>query len=277
MLGGIDLIPKIIHYCWFGRGPKSELHKKCIDSWRKFCPDYRIIEWNEENYDVNKIPYIRDAYKEKKWGFVSDYARLDIVYEYGGIYLDTDVELMKPLDELLNNSCYFGIEKGTNEINTGIGFGAEKANDHIKELMDLYEKLSFYKKNGEIDVTPCTVYTTDFFRKYGYVKEDRLQNIDNITVYPTEFFCPMDYETRRIHYSDKTISIHLFDASWYSDDDRYIYEMGVKIRQILPGILAKPVHFVGGYCYRAKCYAKEGKLLYIIKKRLKELKKEKYE
>lgn len=265
------MIPKIIHYCWFGKGQKSKLHEQCIASWKKYCPEYQIIEWNEDNYDVNSIPYISAAYKEKKWGFVTDYARLDLVYTYGGIYLDTDVELIRGLDTLLSNECYFGIERENNYINTGIGFGAEKNNSVIKELMDAYRDVSFYEQNGELNLVPCTYYTTRYFEKGGFVRKDFTQKISNVVIYASDYFCPMDYETRKLFLTNDTISIHWFDASWYTKEDRHIYEVGVAMHRILPGMIARFVHFFWAYLYRASCYAKEGKLLYVIKERLKEI------
>lgn len=119
------MIPKKIHYCWFGRNPLPELAVRCIESWKKYCPDYEIIEWNEDNYDINKISYVKEAYQARKWAFVTDYVRLDVVNQYGGIYLDTDVELLKSLDPLLKYKSFFGMEEGK-FIATGLGFGAEK-------------------------------------------------------------------------------------------------------------------------------------------------------
>ena len=118
------MIPKIIHYCWFGYGPKPKLAEKCIRSWKKYCPDYQIIEWNENNFDISACPlYVRQAYEARKWAFVTDYVRLKVIYENGGIYMDTDVELKKNLDNLLPYNAYFGFENYW-VIATGLGFGA---------------------------------------------------------------------------------------------------------------------------------------------------------
>ena len=129
------MISKKIHYCWFGKGPKSEIIQKCIDSWKEFCPDYEIIEWNEENFDVYGIPYTAAAYADKKWAFVSDYARLKIVYENGGIYLDTDVLLHNNLDELLQYECWLASDD-VRYMSTGLGFGAEKGHWLVQKLME---------------------------------------------------------------------------------------------------------------------------------------------
>ena len=128
------MIPKKIHYCWIGGNPLPELAIKCIESWKKYCPDYEIIEWNEKNYDFRKNQFMREAYDEKKWGFVPDYARLDIIYEHGGIYLDTDVEIIKPLDSLLKEQGFAGMEQ-PGIVALGLGFGAEPKLPLIKELM----------------------------------------------------------------------------------------------------------------------------------------------
>ena len=125
------MIPKKIHYCWFGNNSMPDEYIKYIDGWKKLCPDYSIIRWDESNYDVNKHPFISKAYKDRKWAFVSDYARLDIIYNNGGIYLDTDVQLIKNIDELRRFRAYVGFE-AESFINTGLGFGAEKGNIFIK-------------------------------------------------------------------------------------------------------------------------------------------------
>ena len=153
------MIPKVIHYCWFGGNPLPEEAKRCIESWKKYCPDYKIIEWNENNYDVNSNEYMKAAYKEKKWAFVSDYARIDVVYKYGGIYMDTDVELVKELDSFLNDRMYCGWEMRDplldklgrsyeNSVAFGLGFGAEKGHPALKKILDLYDRISFYNEDG---------------------------------------------------------------------------------------------------------------------------------
>ena len=148
-------IPKIIHYCWFGGKPKPELAEKCIKSWKKHCPDYEIREWNEDNYDLAAAPlYVRQAYEAKKWAFVTDYVRLQVVYECGGIYLDTDVELKKNLDSLLGYSAYFGFEDGK-WIATGLGFGAEQGTPILQELMDDYRDIPFLLEDGSEDAGYC--------------------------------------------------------------------------------------------------------------------------
>ena len=159
-------IPKKIHYCWFGGNPKPELALKCIKSWKKYCPDYEIIEWNESNFDVNANQYCRDAYKEKKWAFVTDYARLVILYEHGGVYFDTDVQVIRSIDALLEHPAFMGIERASDscKVASGLALGSEKGNPLIKEIMDDYDTASFYRSDGSIDITTCTVRNSETTR-----------------------------------------------------------------------------------------------------------------
>ena len=208
------MIPKKIHYCWFGHSELPDLAKQCILSWQKYCPDYEIIEWNEKNYDVYKNEYIKEAYQNEKWAFVSDFARLDIIYSQGGFYLDTDVELIKSLDSLRNEKCVLGIET-SNYINTGLGFGAEQFNDVIKIMLQEYDKVHFYISRGIYNDLPCPIRNTMPFIKYGFNKNSsEVQIILNAKIYPTEFFCPLDYQTGELKITDNTISIHHFDGTW---------------------------------------------------------------
>lgn len=222
------MIPKVIHYCWFGGNELPEKDKKCIESWKKFCPDYKIIEWNESNYDLNRNKYMEDAYKEKKWGFVPDYARFDIIYNEGGFYLDTDVELVKSLDELRSNEAYMGFE-GKKWINGGIGFGAEEKNEVIKGLRDMYDDKSFYKEDGEMNLTPSPYYITEFFVNKGLKRDDSMQMIDNMKIYPSEYFAAKDYDTGVIHQTENTISIHQYNASWMTKRKK----IALKIKRII--------------------------------------------
>lgn len=152
------MIPKVIHYCWFGHNPKPELIEKCIASWRKYCPDYKIIEWNEDNYDVNCCEYTRQAYIAEKWAFVSDQARLQVVYEHGGIYMDTDIELQKSIDDFLQYDAWFA-QDDIRYINTGLGFGAVKGHDLIRELL-------IQRINRPFDLTICNAIDTPIIRDY---------------------------------------------------------------------------------------------------------------
>ncbi len=215
------MIPKTIHYCWFGRGPKSDIAQKCMNSWKKYCPDYTLIEWNEENFDVNACPlYVRQAYECRKWAFVSDYVRLKVVYDYGGIYLDLDVELIKPLDSLLANSAYFGREDSYH-VATGLGFGAEKSSIILRMLMDDYDNIPFVLEDGSIDDTPCPVRNTKVFESLGFVVGNSVQTLDGgIVIYPSNWFCPIDYYTGKKSFTKETVSIHHYSASWQTPEQR---------------------------------------------------------
>lgn len=253
-------IPKVISYCWFGKNPLPDNVKKCIDSWKKYCPDYKIIEWNEDNYDVKKIPYIRDAYNEKKWAFVSDFARLDIINTYGGIYLDTDVELIKPLDALLDYDSFWAIEKGSLVINTGLGFGSQAGNVHLEHMIKVYEYTSFYKENGKLNTTPCTFYTTEYFKKIGYKNDDIEQNIRNAMILPSSYFCPMSFYDGTLEILDNTIGIHWYDMSWLGESDKKIHEVENKIKKNCPLFLANKFCWIYRKSYRLIEYSKKGTL-----------------
>lgn len=211
------MIPKVIHYCWFGENPKPKLAKKCFKSWEKYCPDYEIIEWNESNYSLNDAPlYVQQAYEAKKWAFVTDYVRLQIIYEHGGVYFDTDVELLRPIDELLCNCAYFGFEEGS-YVNTGLGFGAEKGTGILKKMMDDYEQIPYVKEDGTYDNTTCPHRNTVVFLKNGLKQDDSMQQLEgDVIVLPTEYLCPKDWKTGDLKITDKTYSIHHCSASWYT-------------------------------------------------------------
>lgn len=214
------MIPKTIHYCWFGHGPKPELAKKCIRSWKKYCSDYNIVEWNEENYDVTKIPYMKAAYDAQKWAFVSDYARLDIIFQYGGIYLDTDVEVLKSYDSLLGYSGFAGFEDGAGKkVATGLGFGAEAESRVIRRLMKTYESMEPTKEDGAPNFITCPVLDTEALISFGLRPDGSLQIIDdNFLILPSDYLCPKSFGDGVIRKTKNTISIHHFTASWFSSN-----------------------------------------------------------
>lgn len=193
------MIPKTIHYCWFGRNPKPELIENCIASWHKYCPDWEIVEWNEDNYNVNKNSFMQEAYQCRKWGFVPDYARFDIVYRYGGVYLDTDVELISPIEEFLNVNAFFAFETGRN-IACGLGFGADKGHYSMKKCMEYYTSRHFLL-NGKMDQTPSPrINTESLIECYPQLRRNGAsQIIDN-----TLFLSPMDYSKHCIHHGTAT-------------------------------------------------------------------------
>lgn len=212
------MIPKVIHYCWFGGNPLPQSVKMCIKSWEMQCPDYEIIEWNETNFDVKSHPFIKDAYEGKAWAFVSDYARLKVVYENGGFYLDTDVELLKSLDSLCKEKCYFGIEQDICAVATGLGFGAEKENSVILDMLKEYDKVDF--ANEELEKIACPILNTRVLERIGFVKENKLQNLGDVVIYPSEYFDPIAPGDTKNLTSEKTISVHHYSATWTSKSNR---------------------------------------------------------
>ena len=208
-------IPKVIHYCWFGKGEMPKLAEKCIKSWKKFCPDYEIVCVNEENFDINQNKYAREAYEAGKWAFVSDYARLKVLYDEGGIYLDTDVEIIKPLDNLIEEDGYMGFDdKGL--VSTGLGFACEKGNELVGELLADYDDISFVQPDGTYDMTPCPDRNTDTIKRLGMDLSNRNQVFMGIHMLPEDFLCPMKYYTGKKKITKNTYSIHHFCASWIS-------------------------------------------------------------
>lgn len=210
------LIPKTIHYCWFGKNPIPEKYKKWMESWKQYCPDYEIIEWNEQNYDITKNKYMYNAYKAKKWGFVPDYARLDIIYNHGGIYLDTDVELIANIDELLYQKGFAGFES-SKYVNLGLGFGAQRGNRLIKKLMDDYNDREFII-GKEMIASP--VIQTEVLRKNGLKLNGEFQVLEDIVIYPEKMLSGKNLASRRIKLKDYTKSIHHFDGSWLDSEKR---------------------------------------------------------
>lgn len=189
------MIPKIIHYCWFGGGQKSEIIEKCIESWYKYCPDWEIIEWNELNYDVNKIPFMKEAYESKKWAFVSDYARLDIVYSMGGVYLDTDVELVESMDEWLEESGFVVFET-SRMVNTGQGFGAVKGHDAILKMIKKYENLHCMK-DGRFMCYTCPKLNTEALVNYcnEFTRNGMTQDLNGFKVWSMS-----EYSKKAVHH-----------------------------------------------------------------------------
>ena len=220
------MIPKVIHYCWFGKNPLPDEYLKYIDTWRKFCPDYKIIQWDESNYDVNKINFIKQAYDNKKYAFVSDYARLDIINKYGGVYFDTDIEVVKSFNDLLDNKAFGGLERVVNNyyLAFGLGFGSEKNNLFIQEIMHYYENKNFIKKDGSFDCTPIPEIVSSVLKdKYSVdVIKNEIIKLDNITIYPTEYFGCKDMINNKIKMTKNTYSIHHYSGTW-KDKNSYIF------------------------------------------------------
>lgn len=223
-------IPKVINYCWFGNGELSPLEKRCIDSWKKYCPDYKIIQWNEENFDIHQIPYMEQAYEKGKWAFVSDLARYLILYKNGGLYFDTDVELTKPINDVIENGPFFGWEdnKYANEpfyVNPGLGMAAYAGMPFYKTIIEYYKNHNFIDESGRINQKTVCLITTELLENDGMKSNGALQNIDGIVIYPIEYFCPMNKITGSINITNNTVSIHHYSMSWQNKYERKIVEL----------------------------------------------------
>ena len=203
------MVPKIIHYCWFGRGEKTKLAQKCIASWNKYMPDYEIIEWNEDNFDINYNLYTKMCYEQKKYAFLTDYLRLLIIEKQGGIYFDTDVEVVKAFDDLLDCAAFFGFENDK-YVNTGEGFGAEAHNFAVQQMLQEYEVLL----DGQHGVIGCPKLNTEALLKYGLIRDGNYQSLNKVNVYPADYFNPRNSATGKLVKTENTYSIHWYSASW---------------------------------------------------------------
>ena len=219
---GRQKIPKKIHYCWFGGNEIPEHLRLYMDSWKKYAPEYEIIRWDESNYDVKKNRYMREAYESKAWGFVPDYARLDIIYNEGGIYLDTDVELLASPNPLLNDDMFCGFQ-GNFVINLGCGFGAVKGHPLIKEMRDYYDDQVFIMPNGNYNTKTCYEYQHPIFLKKGFSLEDSYQKSNGLVIYPSEVLAPSRGMISKC-YTEKTISIHHQEFSWASEAEKKAWD-----------------------------------------------------
>ncbi len=231
------MIPKKIHYCWFGGGKKPAAVLKCIASWKKICPDYEIVEWNEENFDVRQTLYLRYCYENKKWAFLSDLARLIIVYEQGGLYFDTDVELVQRPDDLLNNGAFYGFET-SNYVATGLGFGAEKHHATVQSMIELYDQM-MPDPAGKFELVSCPQLNTEALLLYGLQRNGEMQQLGDTRILPMEYMNPYDDPTGVLNCTKNTISIHWYSKSWLSRG------------AILRSKITKPFHRIfGNDCFR---------------------------
>lgn len=211
-------IPKIIHYCWFGGKPKNELAEKCIRSWKKFCPDYELVEWNESNFDIAAAPlYVRQAYEAGRWAFVTDYVRLVGLTRMGGIYMDTDVEVIKPLDPYLHHKGFAGFE-APDRVQTGL-LACEKGHPLFLEFMAHYDNVAFIKEDGTQDITTNVEVLTALCKKHGLRLDGTYQELEGFTVYPKDVFCPVEYETMKLKKTRRTVVIHWFSGSWHTQEE----------------------------------------------------------
>lgn len=227
------MIPKRIYYCWFGKKTLPKQAKKCINSWKKNLKDYEIFEINEDNFDVTKCIYTKEAYENKKYAFVTDYVRLYALYNYGGIYMDTDVEVIRNLDEFLKHDAFSGFED-EKYVPTGI-MASKKKNQIIKELLDYYNDRHFVLDDGSLDLKTNTEIITEFFEKKGLIKNNKKQIIDGFALYPNDYFCPVNHDTHKLEKTNNTYTIHWFSGSWIPKKEKF----KIKLYQFLKKILGE--------------------------------------
>lgn len=232
------MIPRKIHYCWFGRNPLPESALKCIASWRKFLPDYEIVEWNEDNFDVNSITYTAEAYAAKKYAFVSDYARFKILFEHGGIYFDTDVEVIRPMDDIISAGSFMGFEINPKEsdcsfgaVAPGLGLGVNPGLGLYAELLDFYSEQHFLNPDGSLNQTTIVKYTTNILLRHGLKCVRGIQTVAGINIYPAEYFNPLNDNTGVLKITNNTRSIHWYTKTWAKRRPPFISWLSKKIHR----------------------------------------------
>ena len=228
------MIPKIIHYCWFGEKEKDTQTKTYIDKWKEVLFDYMFTEWNESNFDLtsqNTPEYVKEAYRLKKWAFVSDYVRLYALYNFGGIYLDTDVEVLKKFDSLLENTVFFGAESEFSLCTATIG--AVSKNEFILRLMHLYDNKKFLGSDGSIDKTPNSQLLYSFVKQDGYCYSEDIFRGDSYVIYPSDYFFPINCYTHRECRTKNTYSIHHYAGTWKSSREKNKDEIVARLTSII--------------------------------------------
>lgn len=211
-------IPKIIHYCWFGTNEIPDMEKRCIESWSRMLPEYEIMFWNESTFDINSVEYVKQAYEAKKYAFVSDYVRMHALYTYGGVYFDTDVEVIADITKYLDNNVFIGFENKT-MVGTGI-IGAKSGTDILEKMLHYYKNHSFVNKNGNIDTTTNVQILTEMLLKLKFEKKNSEQELDGIHVYERDIFCPKKMDDGSFRITDRTVTIHRFSGSWLTEKEK---------------------------------------------------------
>lgn len=214
------MIPKIIHYCWFGGNPLPKLAEDCIASWKKYLPDYEIKEWNEQNFPLENYPFAQEAIENRKFAFVSDVCRLHALKEEGGIYMDTDVEVLKSLDSFLHHAAFSGFEND-DFVPTGI-MASEKNGQWVTDLLAYYDGKSLFKEDGSIDSVSNTFIITGMMKGRGFMMNNTYQEQENyVAFYPNDYFCPKSYKTGNIELTKNSYCIHHFAKSWIPLKDKW--------------------------------------------------------
>jgi hypothetical protein len=245
-----EQIPKIIHYCWFGGKPLPSLALKCLESWKFFLPDYKIVRWDENNFDINIIPYTQEAYKSKKYAFVSDYARFKILFDEGGIYLDTDVEILKEIDVFLDNEAFSGFEH-IERVAPGLILGSIKNNYLFKEILESYNGCYFINSDDTFNLKTVVQRFTEILSKKGLKLNGEYQIISGLSIYPCEYFSPKSYESGEIKLTSNSFTIHHFAASWkpkYQKYEKYFWTLlGFKNQMVIDrvrNLFIKIIHLI---------------------------------
>lgn len=248
------MIPRIIHYCWFGGKPKPEIALKCIESWEKYCPDYVIKEWNETNFDINSCHYVKEAYEAKKWAFITDYVRLYALVKEGGIYMDTDVEVLEPLDKYLDLEAFSGFEDDTH-IPTGI-MASQAGFKLFDELLKDYNNRHFYLPDGSYDLTTNVETITNTCAKYGLKKNNQQQSICGFVIFPKDVFCPKNHNTGKIEITARTSTIHHFSGTWISKEGKAAARVKMffgdksKLLKLTGNVIAFPLTYIDRIKYQ---------------------------
>nr|WP_319398911.1 glycosyltransferase [uncultured Carboxylicivirga sp.] len=227
------MIPKIIHYCWFGNGEMNALAKRCIATWKKVLPDYDLYLWNEDSFDINSTPWTKEAYNAKKYAFVADYVRLHALYTVGGIYMDTDVEVLKPFDSFLDAPAFAGFESEA-MIQTGV-MASEKEGFWAGKMLSYYKDRPYFRPDGTPEPITNVTIVSGMMKDYGFIPNNTYQTCNGILhLYPTDYFCPKDQLTLQVNLTSNTCCIHHFDGSWFPK--------GVKLKKKLRSLLPTTIY-----------------------------------
>lgn len=258
-------IPKIIHYCWFGSNSKTELVRRCINSWKKYCAEYQFIEWNENNFDINSNVYVKESYEAKRYAFVTDYVRLYALYTYGGIYLDTDVEVVKNFDSFLQYEAFSGFES-VDRVGTAI-MACKQGFPLFRELKHYYNGRHFLNTEGEPDLTTNVQTITDFLIKKGLIKNNQFQKISGFSIFPSEFFYPKDFESGKLTITENTYTIHHYDGSWKTEEEKKLISEYKKYTNIFG-------EKMGNLIYQTLSAFRKGGIIHMMRKIKGHLKKQ---